>query len=50
MDRSSSTFFTNNVVDVAVGCKYECYIVEEVIVVDDLDEGNIYDAAGKEDK
>ena len=32
-----------------IGGKYECYIVEEVIEVDELDEGNISAAAGKSD-
>ena len=33
-----------------VGEKYEYYIVEEVIKVDELDEGNISAAARKQDK
>ena len=33
-----------------IGGKYECYIVEEVIEVDELDEGNISAAARKQDK
>ena len=28
----------------------ECYIVDEVIEVDELDEGKIFAAAGKQDK
>ena len=33
-----------------IGQKRECYIVEEVIEVDELNEGNISNAAGKQDK
>ena len=33
-----------------IGQKWECYIVEEVIEVDELDKGNISAALGKQDK
>ena len=33
-----------------IGPKSECYIVEEVIKVDELDKGNISFAEGKKDK
>ena len=33
-----------------IGQKRECYIVEEVIEVDELDKGNISAALGKQDK
>ena len=33
-----------------IGHKRECYIVEEVIEVDELDKGNISAALGKQDK
>ena len=33
-----------------IGQKSECYIVEEVIKVDELDKGNISAALGKQDK
>ena len=33
-----------------IGPMWECFIVNEVIVVDELDEGKIFAAAGKQDK
>ena len=30
-----------------IGCKKECYIVEEVIEEDELEDVNVYSAAGK---
>ena len=33
-----------------IGRKQESYIAEDVIEVDELDEGNVSDTAGKQDK
>ena len=33
-----------------IGPMWECYIVDEVIEVDELDEGKIFAAAGKQPK
>ena len=33
-----------------IGQKWECYIVNEVIEADELDKGNIFAAAGKQDE
>jgi len=33
-----------------IGPKWECNIIEEVIEVDELDEGKLFAAPGKQDK
>ena len=33
-----------------IGPMWECYIVDEVILVDELDKGKIFEVSGKQDK
>ena len=43
-------FVCENISMPLIDCKKECYIIEEVIEVDELDKGNISATLGNQDK